>query len=208
MAQVLKEESREKIIGAAEKEFLESGFEGASMRRIARDSHMTVGNVYRYFRSKEDILSVIVSPAYRAVNKLIRELTDDAVSFDKDNVSIQADKEEIGAVLDKLSEGLIDIYSKHKTAFRIMMMNSRLNDEITNWFAGVIGGVIAEIYKLPPDSRNLWALSRGYAVAVFTGIREMLDIADADTDSLKALTKIFLNSFRMMLDFDAGKYIR
>ena len=60
MAQVLKEESREMILDAAKDEFMENGFKESSMRRIAQKSKMTVGNLYRYFKNKEDIYSAVI----------------------------------------------------------------------------------------------------------------------------------------------------
>ena len=62
MAQVLKEAVKDKIIAAAKEEFLKKGYKEASMRAIARKSKMTVGNLYRYFSSKEEMIIHIVSP--------------------------------------------------------------------------------------------------------------------------------------------------
>ena len=49
MAQVLKEAQRDKILEAAKQELLHYGYKEASMRRIAAQAEMTVGNLYRYF---------------------------------------------------------------------------------------------------------------------------------------------------------------
>lgn len=61
--QYLKNEIREKIIAAALKEFKEYGYLEANMRSIARRSGITVGNIYRYFRSKDALLKEIMEPA-------------------------------------------------------------------------------------------------------------------------------------------------
>jgi AcrR family transcriptional regulator len=61
--QYLKNEIREKIIAAALKEFKEHGYLEANMRSIARRSGITVGNIYRYFRSKDALLKEIMEPA-------------------------------------------------------------------------------------------------------------------------------------------------
>ncbi len=67
----LKEDVRKKILINATNEFYEKGFSGASMRKIARTSKMVVGNVYRYFKSKEALFTATVSPAFQEVVKLI-----------------------------------------------------------------------------------------------------------------------------------------
>ena len=207
MAQVLKEESREMILDAAKDEFMEKGFKESSMRRIAQKSRMTVGNLYRYFKNKEDLLEVIVAPAYRAVNKMVSDLTDDAVSFERDGFNFDASPEELSGMVDKLSDGMIDAYVKHKVEFNILMMNSKLNDNIVDWFQGLISGLISKHYGVPEDDANVNILSKGYAIAIFHGIREMLKHTDTDTENLKALTKIYLNSYLSMLNFDAKKYL-
>ena len=206
MAQVLKEESRELILEAAKDEFMENGFKESSMRKIALKSKMTVGNLYRYFKNKEDILEVIVAPAYRAVNKMVRDLTDDAVSFERDGFNFDASQEELSGMLDKLSDGMIDAYANHKVEFNILMMNSKLNDNIVDWFKGLITGLIAKHYDVSEDDRDVNVLAKGYAIAVFHGIREILKISDMEKEDLKRITKIYLNSYLSMLDFKTDKY--
>lgn len=207
MAQVLKEESRELILDAARDEFLENGYKGSSMRRIAQKSKMTVGNLYRYFKNKEDLLEVIVAPVYKGVNKLLGDLTDNAVSFENDSFNIDASVDELSVMLDKLSDDLVDIYVKHKLEFNILMMSSRLNDEMTSWFANLINTLINKQYGKLSDAKNVDILSKSYATAIFTGIREMMKIADVDIDSIKVMTKIYLNSYLSMLQFDVSKYV-
>ncbi|MBQ2500638.1 MAG: helix-turn-helix transcriptional regulator, partial [Clostridia bacterium] len=47
------------------KEFLEKGIEGSSMRDIAAGSSMTVGNLYRYFKNKEEIADFVCNDVLR-----------------------------------------------------------------------------------------------------------------------------------------------
>ena len=60
MAQVLKEEVRSRIIASAKKELLKKGYKDASMREIAKGADLTVGNLYRYFDSKEELVNTII----------------------------------------------------------------------------------------------------------------------------------------------------
>ena len=52
-----------KIMVAAKAEFLEMGFEKASMRHIADRCGMTAAGIYRHCADKEDLFSQLVSPA-------------------------------------------------------------------------------------------------------------------------------------------------
>jgi AcrR family transcriptional regulator len=51
---------REEIIAAARYCFVRQGFHAASMAAIAERAAMSVGQIYRYFASKEDIVQTIV----------------------------------------------------------------------------------------------------------------------------------------------------
>ncbi len=52
-----------KIMAAAKAEFMEMGFEKASMRRIADRCGMTAAGIYRHCEDKEDLFCQLVSPA-------------------------------------------------------------------------------------------------------------------------------------------------
>ena len=53
----------DKIIECAKKEFLEKGFEGASMRSIALNSSYTTGMLYARFEDKDALFSAVVKEA-------------------------------------------------------------------------------------------------------------------------------------------------
>lgn len=61
-------ESHEKVLVAAKKEFLECGFEKASIRSIGKRAGMSSAGLYRHCKNKEDLFSQILSP-------LIHEMT-------------------------------------------------------------------------------------------------------------------------------------
>jgi AcrR family transcriptional regulator len=68
--QVLKEEVRQRIIKSARREFKKSGFEKASMRAIASAANMTVGNLYRYYKNKEDLYGAIIGSLFDVIKTL------------------------------------------------------------------------------------------------------------------------------------------
>ncbi len=70
-----KTESHEKIIEAAVKEFMEYGFENASMRRIASEVGVTVGALYRHFPNKEEMFAALVEPTIHDLIAKYQELT-------------------------------------------------------------------------------------------------------------------------------------
>lgn len=50
---------RKQVLDAAETCFLRHGFHGTSMAAISRASDMSVGHIYNYFSSKEDIIAAM-----------------------------------------------------------------------------------------------------------------------------------------------------
>ena len=61
-----KEEIRCRILMAAELEFDERGYAGASMRKIVSRAETSLGNLYRYYANKEDLFLSIVTPVMDA----------------------------------------------------------------------------------------------------------------------------------------------
>lgn len=64
-----KTETYERILPAAREEFLEKGFEQASMRSIAGKVGMSAAGLYRHFADKEALFTALVEPALTAVEE-------------------------------------------------------------------------------------------------------------------------------------------
>lgn len=62
--QYKKDEIRLKILLEAEKEFLEKGFDGASLRKIVKKAGTSIGNFYNYFENKEELFEELVKEEY------------------------------------------------------------------------------------------------------------------------------------------------
>ena len=207
MAQVLKDEVRDSILESAREEFLEHGFEDSSMRRIAQKSKMTVGNLYRYFKSKDELSDVIVSPTYALISRMVEKLTDGKLSLGKDGSAFSATVPEIKEMLASLSEGLVDIYRKHRTEVRILMMGSKLNRELTAWFAAVIADLISRRFPFGKEDPRVKIMSTCYSEAIFGGVKNILADTSLPEDSIKHMVNIYCNSYLMMLDQDFAALI-
>jgi len=70
--QIKKEEVINSILDSAENEFFNLGYDKASMRTIAKNADTTLGNVYNYFDSKEDLFSKIVDKPYNMMQSIFR----------------------------------------------------------------------------------------------------------------------------------------
>ena len=70
--QYLKDDVRKSIAEEALKEFVLKGYEGASIRNIAKNSNTSVGNLYKYFSSKEDLYENIIGSVYHRLTDYIK----------------------------------------------------------------------------------------------------------------------------------------
>lgn len=64
-----KTESHRRVLKAAREEFMEYGFENASMRRIGERCGMTAAGLYRHCRDKADLFRELVSPSVEKINE-------------------------------------------------------------------------------------------------------------------------------------------
>lgn len=55
---------RERILAAARERFLREGVDGASLRSIAHDAGTSIGMVYYYFKTKDDLFIEVVEAVY------------------------------------------------------------------------------------------------------------------------------------------------
>ena len=207
MAQTLKDEVKARIIESAKEEFLENSYERTSMRNIASKSNITVGNLYRYFKSKEELSSFIVGPALNRLQKLILKLSGNTINIMEDR-DIVLTRDQLRGMLDTLGDGLVDIYNDHKVEVNILMMRSSINRNLTEWFANALAQIISSNYDIDINSRELKLLSDSYAESIFSGIRVMLRNNKFDSETLKMLVKIYLESYVDMLDIDFVRKLR
>lgn len=66
-------ETREKLIASARREFLEKGYQGASLRSICKEAGVTTGALYFFFKDKEDLFASIVEPALIKLRELLNQ---------------------------------------------------------------------------------------------------------------------------------------
>lgn len=68
--QILKDEVRNNILKAATEEFLVDGYRGSSLRTIASQAGITIGNIYSYFSSKDDLFETVIESAMEGLKNL------------------------------------------------------------------------------------------------------------------------------------------
>ncbi len=74
-------EKRERIIDAAMLEFATYGYENANTNKIAKNAHISVGSLFKYFESKEDLFLMIVGHCSELLRSAFEEVVDEDDSF-------------------------------------------------------------------------------------------------------------------------------
>lgn len=69
--QYLKREIRDRILASAVEEFKEHGFANASIRNIANNAEISLGNIYRYYANKEALYFAVINPFMESVKQSI-----------------------------------------------------------------------------------------------------------------------------------------
>lgn len=145
--QYLKDEIRNKIISESLKEFREKGYKGASIRDIAKNSGTSVGNIYKYFSSKEDLYKSIIEPVYDKVMNYISQ-------FDSVELNDNADKIFYG-----LMEKIMEIFEENSTELTVLLNKSEgsIYENCKNSFIYIITKLVTEKinYELSVKGKGL-----------------------------------------------------
>jgi AcrR family transcriptional regulator len=113
LMQYQKDEVRNRIIEEALKEFDEKGYEGASIRSIAKKSNTSVGNIYKYFKSKEDLHENLIGSIYDRFVDYIKQ-------FDKVELDEKAE-----VIFYQLVDEIMEIFNKNSVEISILLNQSK-----------------------------------------------------------------------------------
>jgi AcrR family transcriptional regulator len=70
----LVERRRRQIVDATVKLFIEQGFHKTTTRRIARAAGFSIGTLYEYVNSKEDVLYLVCTAIHAEVERCVEEV--------------------------------------------------------------------------------------------------------------------------------------
>ena len=117
---VHKEDTRQKLLGSAKQEFLEFGYEKASLRRICKNAGVTTGALYFFFKDKADLFDALVHDFADEIMTLLKNHSHEEetmhqetfnptitldISFGKQLISTYYAHQDIGRLLIDCSQG-------------------------------------------------------------------------------------------------------
>lgn len=145
--QYLKEDVRKSITEAALIEFVENGYEKASIRGIANRANTSVGNIYKYFKSKEDIYESLIGCVYHRLMNYINQF--DEVELDDKALD----------VFDALIEKIMKIFNESNVEISTLLNQSTGSkyEKCKDVFVDFITRIVTESmnYELAKVGRRL-----------------------------------------------------
>ena len=85
----LVEKRRQQILHAAIQLFREKGFHRATTREIAASAGFSIGTLYEYVRTKEDVLYLICDRIFHKVSEVFEQLSNEEVTIEQLKIAIK-----------------------------------------------------------------------------------------------------------------------
>ena len=109
------DQSRARILQAAEEEFLQKGFQKASLRNIARAAGVTTGSLYWHFQNKEELFEALTGEHYRYLMNLYQTALERFFEMSPDE-----QMKHIGEAGEDGIEQMVEYIYQHKTGFKLL----------------------------------------------------------------------------------------
>ncbi len=223
MAQKLKEEVKDRIIDSALDLMLEVGFNNADMRSIAKKANITHGNLYRYFKNKEDLITYITQPLIDSMNEILTKQTGGTLKvFDDDiqnfiEAEAQKNPDEIYERISTLAfENVRAFFVKgkeHPKAMKIVLQDNIMKENITNWTKNIAAKGFYEIYDINNISNDnlfvfdviLNAFACGFCESISSILKSCLELSPNEFD---LIVKNYIDIQLKCLKYAAAEQIK
>ena len=168
-------DKQRQVLDAALQVFAEQGFSATSTGEIAKRAGVAAGTVFRFYRTKKDLLIGVVAPLFRrfVAPQVVRE-------FGK---ILEEDYDSLDTFLRSVFSERLDWVKKHRMILRVALQETPLHPELRGmWEEGVIGELRPRILSVierfqargliidaPPEAvaRTAASVLLGYAIQRF-----------------------------------------
>lgn len=190
-----------KIMAAAKEEFLEMGYEKASMRSIGERCQMTAAGIYRHCKDKEDLFCQLVSPAEERLKE-----------WEKEHMLRYEEPVKKGKKIiwqDSNIDMMRELVYPHMEEYHLLIAKSK-GSKYENFLHNITQEAQSKClayfkelkeagYKVPEISEHqLHLLLTAYITALFEPVVHNYDYEEA-LEALEALEKFFLPGWKLLL---------
>ncbi len=202
MGQVLKESRRRKIISSAIEEFYNNGIDASSMRVIAKNSDMSVGNLYRYFKNKHELAKYIIDPVLQKLNNLDFEIKLNA-PFPSEQAIKSIDLQKLTEIVNWWAENLAYAMKQYRKEMYIIINDEKINETNVDYFTKLVKCILN--YAQPSFAKSelsIDMLSQVLVKSIYSGLSEAIKFAcnneDITDQEFLGIIKYYLNGSFML----------
>lgn len=114
--QVKKDDVQGRIVSVAHEEFVRNGVKRTSMRTIAKLSGVSLGNIYKYFDSKDKLLCAVLAPLLKALDEYLR--------FHNNSEHLVIDDLSVEQMQTQMMNRLLDLIGQFRTELKLLFCNA------------------------------------------------------------------------------------
>jgi AcrR family transcriptional regulator len=187
--QYLKDEMRNRITESALIEFSEKGYNGASIRSIAKNSGTSPGNIYKYFQGKDDLYENLIGSVYLKVMGCMGQFSKVELTENAETVFYEL----MGTILKIIEE------SSHELSILLNKSAGSKYENCKNTFINLITDIItgrmrhelAAKGKTLKDGFIIYLLSKSMVESISIILQEKRDSREARILILKLIDIFF-----------------
>ncbi len=160
--QGLVERRRVQIVDAAVRLFIDKGFHKTTTRQIARAAGFSIGTLYEYVESKEDVLYLVCIAIHAEVERNVAEVLGRATGG---RDALRGVIREYFLVCDRMSDHILLMYQETKSLPSQWQKRVLENEvRITGLFKTAVARTFAEAKLDPPDNASLELIAHNITV--------------------------------------------
>jgi AcrR family transcriptional regulator len=153
---------RRQIVDAAVRLFVENGFHKTTTRQIARAAGFSIGTLYEYVASKEDVLYLVCDAIHAEVERGVAEVMGQATGG---RDALKGVIREYFLVCDRMSDHILLIYQETKSLPRQWQKKVLENEvRITGLFKGALAELCSREGLAGPDDAALELMAHNIMV--------------------------------------------
>lgn len=178
--QIQKEEIRKSILDAAVDAFYARGYRKASMRDIAHGAGITPGNIYSYFKSKDELFRHVLRDAMQRLDTFISEVFSEEVPRED--------------FMESLADGICELFQENRKTSLILLSGlggssySYIKVQLAGWICNRLKkDFIPQIIKGGNDS-----LADAMSWAIVEGVTRICASLYDDVQQMRSTIRLFL----------------
>lgn len=139
-------EQRTRILEAARRCFVRSGFHRATMQDVAAEAGMSAGNIYRYFKSKDDVVAALCALDRAGIAASFADLADQP-----DPLAAFIAIGERHLVQESRDQAILalDLWAESARSARIDQICREFDADIRRWIGSFLGRMAANGQAVP-----------------------------------------------------------